>query len=51
MVFLLISRVQLRFFLTLSTLLTVEDDKRVKKKSPRNAKSLKIVEFYYCDNH
>ena len=31
----------------------VEDDKRVSKRnrSPRNAESQRVVEFYCCDNH
>jgi len=33
-------------------LLTVEDDKRIKEnRSPHDAESQKVVEFYYCDNH
>ena len=45
-------RVRLKFFLTLSALLAVEDDKRVRKdRSPRNAESQRIVKFYCCGNH
>ena len=33
-------------------LLAVEDDKRIKEnRSPCNAESLKVVEFYCCGNH
>ena len=33
-------------------LLAVEDDKRIKEnRSPHNAESLKVVEFYCCGNH
>ena len=39
------------FFLTLSSLLAVEDDKRIRNRSPRNAESQKVVEFYCCGNH
>ena len=35
----------------LSALLTVEDGKRISERSPRNAESLKMVEFYCCGNH
>ena len=39
------------FFLTLSSLLAVEDDKRIRNRSPRNTESQKIVKFYCCGNH
>ena len=45
-------RVWLCVFLTLSMLLAVKDDKRVKEnRSLRNTKFLKVVEFYYCGNY
>ena len=46
-------RVQLSFFLTLSIRLVVEDDERISKRSrsPRNAESQRVVEFYCCGNH
>ena len=43
-------RVQLCIFLTLNTLLTVKNNKRIKEnRSPHNTESLKVVEFYCCD--
>ena len=38
-------------FLTLSALLTVENDKRMRNRSPHNAESQKVVKFYCCGNH
>ena len=40
------------FFLMLSTLLAVEDDKRIKEnRSPHDTESQKVVKFYCCGNH
>ena len=35
----------------LSALLAVENDKRMRNRSPHNAESQKIVKFYYYGNH
>jgi len=45
-------RAQLYIFLTLSMLLVVEDNIRVKwNRSLCDTESLEIVEFYCCGNH